>query len=80
VRAGVVEFLARERETRDARAVEEILELMEAHGSIAYATDFAAGISGMARDAHERAFGRLRPGRDKDFLAEMVEYMLGREL
>jgi hypothetical protein len=53
---------------------------MEAHGSIAYATDFAAGISGMARDAHERAFGLLRPGRDKDFLAEMVEYMLGREL
>jgi geranylgeranyl diphosphate synthase type II len=79
-RQELVRFLEGDRSGRSSARVSWVLGLLESHGSIEYAREFARGIAGMAARSFESAFRGVRPGRDTDFLGEMVDYMLYREL
>ena len=79
-RSEVVEFLTGDRSDRARTDVDRVIGLMSKYGSIEYATEFASGITGIALEQYERAFGSLAENRDTAFLREMIDYMLDREL
>lgn len=80
VREEVVAFLTGDRTERASAQVARVMDLLESHGSIEYAREFARGIAGVATDSFETAFQRVGPNRDTEFLREMIDYMLHREL
>lgn len=73
-------FLRGDRSVRTDSGVSRVLYLMEAHGSIEYAREFARGIAGVALHSFETAFRGVKPSRHTAFLREMVDYMVDREL
>lgn len=64
-----------ERSDEDVAAV---AELMERHGSITFAREFARGVAHSARVAFEDAFAGSAPGTGRDFVAAMIPYMVDR--
>ncbi len=57
--------------------IAEVVALMEHHGSIEFAREFARGVADSARDAFAKAFeGATGPG--KDFIEAMIPYMVDR--
>lgn len=57
----------------------EILALMQAHGSIAFADHFAAGIARSAGDAFEQAFAGIPDCAERRFIREVITYMVERD-
>jgi geranylgeranyl diphosphate synthase type II len=77
-RRTVQEFLVLEREERTPAAVEDIREMMDRHGSIAFARAFGHGIASAAHDAFDIAFESVPESRDREFLHDLIDYMLER--
>ena len=73
-------YLTRTRPERSDAQVREVLSLMERHGSIEYAAEYAAGIAAAAHDAFELAFAAAPPSEDRRFVEQLIAYMLEREL
>jgi geranylgeranyl diphosphate synthase type II len=71
-------YLRLDRSQRTAGMVTEIRGLLDAYGSIAFATAYARGIAGAALDAFEAAFAPATAGPDRDFVRALVPYMLDR--
>jgi geranylgeranyl diphosphate synthase type II len=79
-RRTVARYLGLERSERTADMVCEIRALLDAYGSIAFATEYASGIAGAALDAFDDAFPTATAGRDRDFVRALVPYMLDRRV
>ena len=60
--------------------VAEVRDLLDAYGSIEFASAYARGIAGAALDAFQEAFASAMPGSDKDFVEALVPYMVDRQL
>ena len=73
------DFLSRERADRTDAEVSWVLELMERHGSIDHARAFAEGIAGAAHEAFEVAFADAPPSPDRQFVEDMIGFMLDRD-
>jgi geranylgeranyl diphosphate synthase type II len=58
--------------------VGEIRDLLDAYGSITFASAYARGIADAALDAFETAFSAATAGPDLDFVRALVPYMLDR--
>jgi hypothetical protein len=58
--------------------VAQIRSLLDTHGSLDFAAEYAQGIASAAVDAFDAAFAASTPGRDADFVRALVPYMLGR--
>ena len=71
-------YLSLERSERTAQMISEVRGLMDAYGSIAFASAYAKGIAGAALDAFEEAFAPATAGPDRDFVQALVPYMLDR--
>ena len=78
-RAQVERYLALAPAERSNGVREEILGLMERHGSIAFAEEFARGIARSALVAFDDAFAEVPPSPARRFLREMVPYMVERD-
>jgi geranylgeranyl diphosphate synthase type II len=73
----VIEFLAPDSVRRGAQ-VERVVALMHEHGSIDYATDYAASVARLAEERFDEAF-RSCPGSPAlDFLRALVPFMVDR--
>jgi len=77
-RAVVSSYLAMSRAERSPETVTEIRSLMEAYQSIEFTLDYAQGIASEAIDAFETAFAEAEPGADRDFVRDLIPYMLSR--
>lgn len=71
-------YLPASRETRTAAQVAEIRRLMDEHGSIDFARQYAKGVAAVAEEAFADAFADAHPGPDRDFVEALIPYMLGR--
>ncbi len=78
-RARLLDFLGRERADRTDAEVAWVLELMERHGSIDHARAFAEGIAGAAHDVFQVAFADVPPSPDRQFVEDMIGFMLDRD-
>jgi geranylgeranyl diphosphate synthase type II len=78
-REAVLRHLRAERSERTTEAAEQIRDLMHAHGSIAFADEFATGIAGSARESFDEAFAGLGDSEAKAFVAELIPYMVERD-
>lgn len=65
-------------ESRSATEVAELAALMERYGSIDFATEYGQGIADAARRSFSDAFGNVPPSPHRQFLRDMVDYMLDR--
>ncbi len=75
-RAWLEQVLAPDNQRSEAD-IAEVVALMERHGSIEFAREFARGVADSARDAFAKAFeGATGPG--KDFIEAMIPYMVDR--
>ncbi len=77
-RATVTNYLAMTRETRTAGTVAVIRSLMDAYGSIEFTLDYAQGIATEAYEAFDAAFATAEAGPDRDFIRDLIPYMLSR--
>lgn len=77
-RARVRAMLATPRTERTTSAVRWLRKLLEEHGSIDHAREFAHGLAGAARHEFELLFGSLPDGRDKRFLAGLPAWVIER--
>lgn len=78
-RRRVEQYLAREPGDRSDVVVDDILALMHAHGSIAFAVEFARGIADSAATAFGEAFAAAPDSRARRFVADLVPYMVERD-
>jgi geranylgeranyl diphosphate synthase type II len=74
----VMRYLGMTRPERTARVVAEVRGLLDTYGSIEFTRDYAQGIAREAVDAFEEAFAAAAPGPDRDFVRELIPYMLNR--
>lgn len=74
----VGDYLAASRSSRTAEQVGRIRSLLDEHGSIEFARQYATGVAAVAEEAFEEAFAGTAPGPDRDFVGALVPYMLGR--
>jgi geranylgeranyl diphosphate synthase type II len=72
-------FFAAPRAQRSDADVRRILAMMHDRGSIEAARGFADGITSLAVGAFDEAFAPAPPSPDRDFLRDMVDYMLDRD-
>jgi geranylgeranyl diphosphate synthase type II len=72
------DYLRAEREQRSAALVARVRSMMDAYGSIDFATEYAAGIGGAALDAFETAFAGASRNQGYEFVRSLVPYMLER--
>jgi geranylgeranyl diphosphate synthase type II len=56
-----------------------ILELMQAHGSIRFAEEFARGIARSAAGAFDEAFAVVPDSPARRFVRQLVDYMVERD-
>jgi geranylgeranyl diphosphate synthase type II len=77
-RASLRRFLLLDRAERTPADVADVLAAMHRHGSIEFATAFAAGIAGAAHTAFEEAFAAVPPSADRDFVEALIPWMLDR--
>jgi geranylgeranyl diphosphate synthase type II len=78
-RQRVVEFVALEPAARSTDVTSGILALMQRHGSVAFADEFARGIAGSAGVAFEEAFAAVPDSPARRFVRDLVDYMVDRD-
>lgn len=72
-------FLRRQPQERHPSDLTRAFELMIAYGSIAFAAEFARGVSSSAGDAMDAAFAGLPDTAARRFLRELVPFMVERD-
>jgi geranylgeranyl diphosphate synthase type II len=77
-RARLVALLELPPRDRSGQAAEEIARLMETHGSLAFADEFARGIARSAGLAFDEAFAGVPDSPARRFLADLVPFMVDR--
>jgi geranylgeranyl diphosphate synthase type II len=78
-RARVEAIFQAPRSERTAEDVRWIRAQMERFGSIEHGRDVANGLAGAARFEFEAIFGDLPPSRDRDFIGELVTWVIERD-
>jgi geranylgeranyl diphosphate synthase type II len=78
-RARVDALLALPPAERGPSQVAELCERMHHYGSIAFADHFAHGIAASAAQAFEQAFAAVPPSPAREFVAQLVPYMVDRD-
>jgi geranylgeranyl diphosphate synthase, type II len=79
-RGTVAAYLGTDRSGRSEEMVAEIRHLMDAYGSVRFASDYGAGIASAALDAFDDAFSSVPESSDTEFIRGLVPYMIGRAL
>jgi geranylgeranyl diphosphate synthase type II len=77
-RARLGEFLSQPRSARHARDIAWIRARMDAYGCLQYARQMAHGLAGAAQHEFDLAFADVRPSRDRQFIAEVIPWVLTR--
>jgi geranylgeranyl diphosphate synthase type II len=77
-RRQVTAILSLPRKDRTAAHVRWVRERMNAHGCIEYAREVASGLAGAALAEFAAIYGHLPPSRDKDFIEELVTWVIER--
>lgn len=72
-------FLRLPRAERSDQAVSEVFEVLRRYGSVAFAGQFAGGIARSATVAFEEAFADVDASPARDFVAELIPYMVERD-
>lgn len=78
-RERVETWLALAPSQRSPEVVGEMLALMHRYGSIAFAEHFARGIAGSAAEAFEGAFAGVAPSPARQFVQDLVPFMVDRD-
>ncbi|HKX65769.1 MAG TPA: polyprenyl synthetase family protein [Intrasporangium sp.] len=78
-RRQVVGYLALDPSQRSSEVAEHIMTLMDDHGSVAFADEFARGIARAAGVAFEEAFAAAPDSPARRFIRELVTYMVERD-
>jgi geranylgeranyl diphosphate synthase type II len=78
-RARIEAIFAAPRSSRTAADVRWIRGRMDAYGSIEHARGAANSLAGAARYEFETLFGDLPPSRDRDFIGELVTWVIERD-
>jgi geranylgeranyl diphosphate synthase type II len=78
-RESVEQYLALAPAERSGAVAERILAMMHAHGSIAFADEFARGIARSAAAAFEEAFAGVPDSPARRFIRDLVPYMVDRD-
>nr|WP_046283567.1 polyprenyl synthetase family protein [Mycobacterium sp. UM_NZ2] len=74
----LADYLRRSRPQRSAALVQQVRNLMDDYGSIAFTRQYAEGILLAAQEYFEWAFADARPGPDLEFLRALVPYVWAR--
>jgi len=77
-RRRIQEILALPRQARDLSHVRWVRARMDAYGCIEYAREVASGLAGAALAEFAATYGPLPPSRDKDFIEELVTWVIER--
>jgi geranylgeranyl diphosphate synthase type II len=72
------EYLAKDRRARTDDEIAMVHRMMLDHGSVHFAQEFGLGIARAAADAFDGAFRSSWPGSSRDFVRDLVPYMLTR--
>jgi geranylgeranyl diphosphate synthase type II len=78
-RADVTGYLALPPEERSSGVIAHVHTLMQRHGSIAFADEFARGIARSAAAAFEEAFAAVPDSPARRFVRDLVDYMVDRD-
>jgi geranylgeranyl diphosphate synthase type II len=78
-RESVEQYLALAPAERSGAVAERILAMMHAHGSIAFADEFARGIARSAAATFEEAFAGVPDSPARRFVRDLVPYMVDRD-
>jgi geranylgeranyl diphosphate synthase type II len=78
-RARVVQYLRLEPAERSAALISQIFTMLQNHGSVAFADEFARGIARSAAIAFEEAFARAPDSPDRRFVGDLIPYMVERD-
>jgi geranylgeranyl diphosphate synthase type II len=78
-RESVEQYLALAPAERSGAVAERILAMMHAHGSIAFADEFARGIARSAAATFEEAFAGVPDSPARRFIRDLVPYMVDRD-
>jgi geranylgeranyl diphosphate synthase type II len=76
----LVGFLDGDRSSRSLEHIASVRSLMDQRGSIEYARQYAHALAEQAAAAFDRAFGSLPDSLDRRFLAEVVDFVVNRDL
>lgn len=77
-RARLAEFLSQPRAARQPRDIHWIRARMDAYDCLHYAQQVAHGLAGAAQHEFALAFADVPPSRDKQFIAEIIPWVLTR--
>ena len=77
-RARVAEFVALPPDERSAEMIGEIFAMMQSHGSVAFAEEFARGIARSAAVAFEEAFAEVPDSPGRRFVQDLIPFMVDR--
>jgi geranylgeranyl diphosphate synthase, type II len=77
--ARVVHYLTLQPAERSAAVIAEILTMMQGHGSVAFADEFARGIARSAAVAYEEAFAGAPDSPARRFVGDLIPYMVDRD-
>jgi geranylgeranyl diphosphate synthase type II len=72
------DYLAKDRRARTADDIDVVHRMMLDHGSVHFAQEFGLGIARAAAEAFDGAFRSSWPGPSRDFVRDLVPYMLTR--
>jgi geranylgeranyl diphosphate synthase, type II len=78
-RARVVQYLALHPAERSASVISQVLTLMQSHGSLAFADEFARGIARSAAVAFEEAFAGVPDSPARRFIGDLIPFMVERD-
>jgi geranylgeranyl diphosphate synthase, type II len=78
-RARVVQYLALQPAERSAAVISQISTMMQDHGSVAFADEFARGIARSAAVAFEEAFAGAPNSPARRFVADLIPFMVERD-
>ena len=78
-RQRVDRYLALAPEERSPNVVGEIMTMLESHGSVAFADEFARGIARSATVAFGEAFAGVPDSPARRFVADLIPYMVDRD-
>ena len=73
-------FLGADRSERTEEDVDRVATLMDRHGSIDFARQFARGVAGSAEEAFERAFADAPGSEARRFVHDLIGYMIERDV
>jgi geranylgeranyl diphosphate synthase type II len=78
-RARVAQFVALAPNERSAGMIAEILAMMQSHGSVAFAEEFARGIARSAALAFDEAFSDVPDSPARRFVRDVIPFMVERD-